>query len=102
MFKYHGFFVASATDAPGRLGLHPDTPVLDILLPVGISFFTFHAISYVVDVGRGDIEPIGYADVLLYMSFFPHLVAGPIVRVDELVPQFHARPDPRRWRPPRR
>jgi alginate O-acetyltransferase complex protein AlgI len=96
VFKYHGFFVASATDALGGIGLHADTPVLDILLPIGISFFTFHAISYVVDVGRGDIEPIAYGDVLLYMSFFPHLVAGPIVRVDELVPQFHERPDPRK------
>jgi len=96
VFKYHGFFVASATDALGSLGLHPNTPVLDILLPIGISFFTFHAISYVVDVGRGDIEPIGFGDVLLYMSFFPHLVAGPISRVDELVPQFHERPDPRK------
>ncbi|HKE73538.1 MAG TPA: MBOAT family protein [Acidimicrobiales bacterium] len=96
VFKYHGFFVASTADALASIGLHPTTPVLSILLPVGISFFTFHAISYVVDVGRGDIEPIGYADLLLYMSFFPHLVAGPIVRVDELVPQFHQRPDPRR------
>ena len=96
VFKYHGFFIASTADALASIGLHPTTPVLSILLPVGISFFTFHAISYVVDVGRGDIEPIGYADLLLYMSFFPHLVAGPIVRVDELVPQFHQRPDPRR------
>jgi D-alanyl-lipoteichoic acid acyltransferase DltB (MBOAT superfamily) len=96
VFKYHGFFVQSFTDALGGLGLHPDTPVLDILLPIGISFFTFHAISYVVDVGRGDVEPIGFGDVLLYMSFFPHLVAGPISRVDELVPQFHERPDPRK------
>jgi D-alanyl-lipoteichoic acid acyltransferase DltB (MBOAT superfamily) len=96
VFKYHGFFVTSAADALASIGLHPTPPVLDILLPVGISFFTFHAISYVVDVGRGDIEPVGYGDLLLYMSFFPHLVAGPIVRVDELVPQFHQRSDPRR------
>jgi len=96
VFKYHGFFVESTVDALAGVGLHPTPPVLDILLPIGISFFTFHAISYVVDVGRGDIEPIGFADLLLYLTFFPHLVAGPIVRVDELVPQFHARPDPRR------
>jgi alginate O-acetyltransferase complex protein AlgI len=96
VFKYHGFFIASTADALASIGLHPTTPVLAILLPVGISFFTFHAISYVVDVGRGDIEPVTYGDLLLYMSFFPHLVAGPIVRVDELVPQFHQRPDPRR------
>ncbi len=96
VFKYHGFFVSSVADVLASVGLHPTMPVLDILLPVGISFFTFHAISYVVDVGRGDIEPVGYGDLLLYMCFFPHRVAGPIVRVDELVPQFHQRSDPRR------
>jgi alginate O-acetyltransferase complex protein AlgI len=96
VFKYHGFFVESVADALATVGLHPTPPVLDLLVPVGISFFTLHAISYVVDVGRRDIEPISFGDLLLYMSFFPHLVAGPIVRVDELVPQFHARPDPRR------
>jgi D-alanyl-lipoteichoic acid acyltransferase DltB (MBOAT superfamily) len=96
VFRYHGFFVTSAADTLAAFGLHPTPPVLDILLPIGISFFTFHAISYVVDIGRGDLEPIAYGDLLLYMTFFPHLVAGPIVRVHELVPQFHERPDPRR------
>jgi D-alanyl-lipoteichoic acid acyltransferase DltB (MBOAT superfamily) len=60
-----------------------------------VSFTTFRAISYVVDVGRGDVEPLGFVDVLLHLAFFPSLVAGPIARVGELVPQFHQRPDPR-------
>jgi D-alanyl-lipoteichoic acid acyltransferase DltB (MBOAT superfamily) len=62
---------------------------------VGISFFTFHALSYVIDIGRGELEPITLGDFTLYMCFFPHLVAGPIVRASELAPQLRARPDPR-------
>jgi alginate O-acetyltransferase complex protein AlgI len=96
VFRYHGFFADSLGDALGSVGLHPSGPALDLLVPIGLAFLTLHAISYVVDVGRGDIEPVAFADVLLYMSFFPHVVAGPIVRVDEVVPQFHDRPDPRR------
>jgi alginate O-acetyltransferase complex protein AlgI len=96
VFAYHGFFIDSATDALGALGLDATGPALGLVMPVGISFVTLHAISYVVDVGRGEIEPVDIADLLLYLCFFPHLVAGPAVRVDELVPQFHERPDPRR------
>jgi alginate O-acetyltransferase complex protein AlgI len=96
VFAYHGFFVESVIDALGSLDLSPTAPVVGLLVPVGLSFVTLHAISYVVDVGRGDIEPIALGDLLLYLSFFPHLMAGPVVRVDELVPQFHERPDPRR------
>ncbi len=95
VFAYHGFFLDSVTGALEGVGLSPTTPVLDLLVPVGLSFFTLHAISYVVDVGRGDVEPVAFGDLLLYLSFFPHLVAGPLARVDELVPQFHERPDPR-------
>ncbi len=96
VFAYHGFLIDSVTDALGSVGLSDTEPVLGLLVPVGISFFTLHAISYVVDVGRGDVEPVPFGDLLLYLCFFPHLVAGPVVRVDELVPQFHERPDPRR------
>jgi alginate O-acetyltransferase complex protein AlgI len=96
VFAYHGFFIDSATDALGALGLSATGPVLGLVLPVGLSFVTLHAISYVVDVGRGEIVPVAFGDLLLYLCFFPHLVAGPAVRVDELVPQFHERPDPRR------
>jgi D-alanyl-lipoteichoic acid acyltransferase DltB (MBOAT superfamily) len=96
VFAYHGFLVESVSDALHSIGLSPTDPVLDMLVPVGLSVFTLHAISYVVDVGRGDIEPVAFGDLLLYLTFFPHLVVGPVVRVDELVPQFHERPDPRR------
>jgi D-alanyl-lipoteichoic acid acyltransferase DltB (MBOAT superfamily) len=68
VFRYHGFFVSSAADSLAAFGLHPTPPVLDILLPIGISFFTFHAISYVVDVGRGDLEPIAYGALLLHIG----------------------------------
>ena len=96
LFAYHGFFLDSVTDVLGAFGLSATEPTLGLLVPVGLSIVTLHAISYVVDVGRGDVEPVAWGDLLLYLSFFPHLVAGPPVRVDELVPQFHDRPDPRR------
>ncbi|HEX4867291.1 MAG TPA: MBOAT family protein [Acidimicrobiales bacterium] len=98
VFKYYGFFVDSVTDALGAVGLDASPPVLQIALPVGISFFTFHAISYVIDISRGDLEPMHLDELALYLSFFPHLVAGPIVRASELKPQLRARPDPRRVR----
>ena len=62
-------------------------PLLTIALPVGVSFFTFQAISYVVDVKRRLVEPASMIDVAIYLSFFPHLVAGPIVRAREFLPQ---------------
>ncbi len=95
VFKYFGFFVDSFTDAADAVGLGLTPPVLTIALPVGISFFTFHAISYVIDVGRGQLRPLRVDEVALYMSFFPHLVAGPIVRASELAPQLRQRSDPR-------
>ncbi|MYJ14523.1 MAG: MBOAT family protein [Acidimicrobiia bacterium] len=86
-FKYAGFFVDSAESALGRLGLTADLPLLNIVLPVGISFFTFQAISYVLDVYRGDTAPAKPLDFAVYLAFFPQLVAGPIVRAHELIPQ---------------
>ena len=96
LFAYHGFFLDSVTNVLDAVGLSATAPTLGLLVPVGLSIVTLHAIGYVVDVGRGDAEPVPWGDLLLYLSFFPHLVAGPPVRVDELVPQFHERPDPRR------
>jgi len=96
LFAYHGFFVDSVSGALSGIGLSAVEPTLDLVVPVGLSFLTLYAISYVIDVGRGDVDPVAFADLLLYLTFFPHLVAGPVVRVDELVPQFHERPDPRR------
>src|SRR5690606_3087418 len=93
---YRGFLVESVTGALARLGWAGSEPVVEVVVPVGISIYVLHAIGYVVDVGRDEVEPVAFADLLLYLCFFPHLVAGPVVRVDELVPQFHERPDPRR------
>jgi alginate O-acetyltransferase complex protein AlgI len=88
VFKYFDFFVLSANNLARLLGLEHELPFIEILLPVGISFFTFHGISYITDVYRGDVavcrDPL---DMLLYMSFFPQLVAGPIVRAAYFLPQ---------------
>lgn len=94
-FKYYGFFVVSATNALGRLGIEPPLPLLSVVLPVGISFFTFQAMSYVMDVYRRDIEVASWLDAGVYLSFFPQLVAGPIVRGSEFLPQLAAPRDPR-------
>lgn len=85
LFKYFGFFVASLEDAFGLQG-----PALDIVLPVGVSFFTFQAISYVVDVARGHTAPVPLLDFAVYLSFFPQLVAGPIVRATEFLPELRS------------
>jgi alginate O-acetyltransferase complex protein AlgI len=95
VFKYYGFFSLEATRAATSLGLDVGLPLVQLILPVGISFFTFMAISYVVDVYRGDTALATWIDVFLYLSFFPHLVAGPIVRPNELIPQLDVRRDPR-------
>ena len=75
-FKYYGFFAVNATNMLGSLGLGSPIPLFQVVLPVGVSFFTFMAIAYVVDVYRGDFEVAGWTDTFLYLSFFPHLVAG--------------------------
>jgi D-alanyl-lipoteichoic acid acyltransferase DltB (MBOAT superfamily) len=96
LFKYYSFFVQDVgrvLDAV-HLGLSP--PLLTIALPVGISFFTFQAITYVVDVKRGLVPPATTVDTAVYLSFFPHLVAGPIVRAREFLPQLAAPRDPAR------
>ena len=87
-FKYFGFFAASAAATLTAMGLTPSWPVLHILLPVGISFYVFQAISYVVDTARGDLAPERrLRRVALYVAFFPQLVAGPIVRAASFFPQ---------------
>ena len=86
-FKYYDFFVTSFADA--FLGGRTDGLLLKVILPVGISFYTFQALSYSIDVWRGKIEPT--KDVIqffAYVSFFPQLVAGPIERATNLLPQF--------------
>lgn len=88
VFKYFGFFADSAAMALGSVGIDPGWTVLNILLPVGISFYVFQAISYIVDVARGDLAPEHrLRRVALYIAFFPQLVAGPIVRAASFFPQ---------------
>lgn len=87
-FKYYGFFATEVHNGLGGVGLDLPLPLLQITLPIGISFFTFQGISYVIDLARGDIErPMKLVDFALFQSFFAHLVAGPIVRASELGPQ---------------
>jgi alginate O-acetyltransferase complex protein AlgI len=88
LFKYYDFFVLNVVAALGDLGIAASLPVMQIILPVGISFYTFHAISYVVDVYRGKVEPEpSFLNIALYISFFPQLIAGPIVRASFILPQ---------------
>jgi D-alanyl-lipoteichoic acid acyltransferase DltB (MBOAT superfamily) len=74
------------------VGWSRDLPIFQLILPVGVSFFTFQGVSYVTDVYRRKIEAASLLDVTLLMSFFAHLVAGPIVRASDLVPQFKSTP----------
>ena len=83
-FKYYNFFVGSFADL---FGLQNSIHSLKIVLPLGISFFTFQAIAYVVDVYKRKIEPTNLVDCLLYIGFFPKLLAGPIERPTNLIPQ---------------
>jgi D-alanyl-lipoteichoic acid acyltransferase DltB (MBOAT superfamily) len=94
VFKYYSFFVQQWANALGSVGLGLPLPLLTIALPVGVSFFTFQAISYVVDVKHRQVEPAGMLDFAVYLSFFPHLVAGPIVRAREFLPQLAKPRDP--------
>jgi D-alanyl-lipoteichoic acid acyltransferase DltB (MBOAT superfamily) len=90
-FKYFDFFVGSVNQTAHALGLVHELPVIEVILPVGISFFTFHGISYVADVYRGEVAVCRrLTDMLLYISFFPQLVAGPIVRAKFFLPQLTA------------
>ncbi|MGE0612908.1 MAG: MBOAT family protein, partial [Hyphomicrobiales bacterium] len=92
-FKYYGFFLDSLAEMLARAGLERDLPFMEIILPVGISFFTFQGISYVVDVYRKDVEAArSPLDIFLYISFFPQLVAGPIVRAADFLPQLKQKP----------
>src|SRR5213078_1303402 len=94
-FKYYGFFTVNVTNAAAPFGLHVAPPLIQVVLPVGVSFYTFMAIAYVVDIYRCDFEIASWVALFLYLSFFPHLVAGPIVRPNELIPQLVVRRDPR-------
>ncbi len=92
-FKYYGFVSVNLDNFSHVLGLGRAVPLLQVGLPIAISFFTFMAISYVVDIYRRVLEPAKPLDFAVYISFFPHLLAGPIVRGNELLPQIRRRRD---------
>ena len=91
-FKYANFFLNASTGLLSYFGIHFLPPALRVVLPLGISFYTFETISYVVDVYRGHLRaernPLHYA---LFIMFFPHLISGPIVRPGQFLPQVRAR-----------
>jgi alginate O-acetyltransferase complex protein AlgI len=87
-FKYFNFFSDSVGSFLGLFNIHPDFITLNVILPVGISFYTFQTLSYTLDVYRNKIKPSkDFLDFALYVSFFPQLVAGPIERAEKLMPQ---------------
>ena len=93
LFKYFNFAIDSVSTLLGWAGLHVSPTHLRLVLPFGISFFTFETMSYTIDVYRREIPPCErYLDYLLFVSFFPHLVAGPIVRPASMLPQLAAKP----------
>jgi alginate O-acetyltransferase complex protein AlgI len=87
-FKYYNFFVTSFQDLFSNFGVNIDPWTLKIILPVGISFYTFHGLSYVIDIYKGRIKAEkNFVDYSVFVSFFPLLVAGPIERATHLLPQ---------------
>ncbi len=95
-FKYLGFFASATLNLLSLVRWHPGSVSLpEIALPLGISFFVFHAVSLMVDAYRGRIPvTVNALDGLLYVAFFPQLVAGPILRAESFLPQLAAAPDP--------
>ncbi len=88
VFKYYNFFASSFAEAISHLGFHVNPWTLKVILPVGISFYTFHGLSYVIDIYYGKIKPEkNFIDYSVFVSFFPLLVAGPIERATHLLPQ---------------
>lgn len=92
IFKYFNFFADSFVELSQLIGLHVNPITLDILLPVGISFYTFQTLSYTFDVYRGQLKAVdNLLDFATFVAFFPQLVAGPIERASNLIPQVQSR-----------
>lgn len=88
-FKYYNFFIESWVEAWRSVGYEMHLSTLQIILPVGISFYTFQTLSYTIDVYRKELQPTGnFINFATFVSFFPQLVAGPIERASHLLPQF--------------
>jgi alginate O-acetyltransferase complex protein AlgI len=93
VFKYFDFFVSSFTQMAAAFGLQMQPRFAQIVLPIGISFYTFHALSYTIDLYRRKLQqPAGYLSLVVYLAFFPQLVAGPIVRAHRFLPQIERGP----------
>ena len=93
-FKYYNFFAESFAEAISMFGYKPDVWTLNVILPVGISFYTFHGLSYVIDIYNNKIKPVkNFVDYSVFVSFFPLLVAGPIERATHLLPQIQKKRD---------
>ena len=91
-FKYADFFIGAWRDAAARLGVPGHIDLIHVLLPIGLSFYTFQSLSYTIDVYRRRLKPCADpVDFFLFFSFFPHLIAGPILRAANFLPQI--RPD---------
>lgn len=89
IFKYYDFFAGTLNGLGRALGAPLDLPLLHLVLPVGISFYTFNSISYTIDIYRRRLQPAGsLLEFSAFVAMFPHLVAGPIVRYADLAPQF--------------
>ncbi|MCG6535904.1 MAG: MBOAT family protein [Syntrophales bacterium LBB04] len=87
-FKYFNFFIDSAASALAAIGLEPHVSVLRVILPIGISFYTFRTMTYTIDIYRSKVKPTkNFVDYALFVSFFPELLAGPIERASSLLPQ---------------
>jgi D-alanyl-lipoteichoic acid acyltransferase DltB (MBOAT superfamily) len=95
VFKYFDFFVVNLNDVLGAVGLGAPLPLLRIILPVGISFLVFRMLTYVIDIYRGQLAPAPALDFAVYTAFFPYLLAGPIARAREFLPQLTSPRDPR-------
>ena len=88
VFKYYNFFASSLSDGLSLIGVTMNLSTLEVILPVGISFYTFHGLSYVIDLYKDRIKPeYNFVDYSVFVSFFPLLVAGPIERATHLLPQ---------------
>lgn len=101
VFKYFDFFTGTLNGLGVLLGAPMDLPLLHLVLPVGISFYTFNSISYTIDIYRGRLAPArGFLEFAAFVAMFPHLIAGPIVRYADMAPQLEAvppRPERAAW-----
>jgi D-alanyl-lipoteichoic acid acyltransferase DltB (MBOAT superfamily) len=89
-FKYADFGISTFSTVMTSLGFHVEVSLLELALPIGISFYTFQTISYTVDVYRGQLKPCkSLREFAIFVSFFPQLVAGPILRAKDFLPQLH-------------